>query len=102
MDVRCPQILRYGGVKTGWPGVANSPIAMIDTGGGPALMNDPKGYLYPKTWPLKVSCPQHIWGVRRTATALVIRFKSGSKGTGMLHRTSTRSTRAPCPHRFEA
>lgn len=43
---------------TGWPGNVSSPIAMIDTGGGPVLLSDPNGYVWPKTWPFEVDkCP---------------------------------------------
>lgn len=51
-----PASLAIGGTPTGWPGNA-SPIAMIDTGGGPVFLSDPNGYVYPKTWPDTVACP---------------------------------------------
>jgi hypothetical protein len=49
--------LGIGGVNTPWPGVAPSPIAMIDTGGGPVFLSDPNGYIYRKTWPDSVPNP---------------------------------------------
>jgi hypothetical protein len=53
-----PKSLSIGGVMTQWPGSnVPSPIAMIDTGGGPVFLSDPNGYLYPKSWPSPVSTP---------------------------------------------
>lgn len=52
-----PNALAVGGVLTGWPGGISSPIAMIDTGGGPVLLSDPTDYVYSKTWPHEASCP---------------------------------------------
>ncbi len=55
-----PASLEIGTTTTGWPGSVASPIAMIDTGGGPASLSDPNGYVYPKTWPDPVTCPSWI------------------------------------------
>lgn len=55
-----PASLEIGTTTTGWPGSVASPIAMIDTGGGPAFLSDPNGYVYPKTWPDPVTCPSWI------------------------------------------
>jgi hypothetical protein len=52
-----PQSLAIGGQITGWPGSVPSPIAMIDTGGGPVFLSDPDGYIYDKSWPDAVTCP---------------------------------------------
>jgi hypothetical protein len=52
-----PKTLSIAGAPTQWPGSAPSPIAMIDTGGGPVYLSDPNGYLYQKTWPSPVSNP---------------------------------------------
>ena len=52
-----PQALTIGGQLTGWPGVALSPIAMIDTGGGPVFLSDPDAYVYGTAWPDTVVCP---------------------------------------------
>jgi hypothetical protein len=52
-----PVALSIGGTRTGWPGDVASPIAMVDTGGGPVFLSDPNGYVYPKTWPDTVVCP---------------------------------------------
>jgi hypothetical protein len=41
-----PIALSIGGAKTGWPGVLASPIAMIDSGGGPMFLSDPNGVIY--------------------------------------------------------
>lgn len=46
-----PKSLAIGGVPTGWPGTGGqTPIAMIDTGGGPVFLSDPLGYVYDKSW----------------------------------------------------
>jgi len=52
-----PVALTVGGTATTWPGDVASPIAMVDTGGGPVFLSDPNGYVYPKTWPDTVKCP---------------------------------------------
>jgi len=52
-----PVALDIGATKTGWPGDVSSPIAMIDTGGGPAFLSDPNGYVYDKQWPDPVPNP---------------------------------------------
>ena len=40
-----PKSLCIAGAPTQWPGSVPSPIAMIDTGGGPVYLSDPNGYL---------------------------------------------------------
>jgi len=45
-----PKSLSIAGNLTEWPGIVRSPLAMIDTGGGPVFLNDPNGYLYSKAW----------------------------------------------------
>jgi hypothetical protein len=52
-----PKGLTVGSVATRWPGDVASPIAMIDTGGGPVFLSDPSGYVYTSTWPHPTSCP---------------------------------------------
>ena len=52
-----PKSLSIAGVPTQWPGNVPSPIAMIDTGGGPVYLSDPNDYLYQKVWPSPVSNP---------------------------------------------
>jgi hypothetical protein len=53
-----PASLAIGGTTTGWPGTVSPLIAMIDTGGGPVMLSDPNGYVWPKTWPNTLpSCP---------------------------------------------
>lgn len=52
-----PQSLTIGGQLTPWPGSVASPIAMIDTGGGPVFLSDPNGYVYGSAWPDTVLCP---------------------------------------------
>jgi hypothetical protein len=54
-----PRSLKIGGTLTQWPGTVNSPIAMIDTGGGPVFLSDPNGYLYQSQWPDPV--PNPFW-----------------------------------------
>jgi hypothetical protein len=52
--------LSIGATKTGWPGAVTSPIAMIDTGGGPVFLSDPNGYLHGNPWPDPVPNPQWV------------------------------------------
>jgi hypothetical protein len=52
-----PTSLKIGNTETGWPGTVLSPIAMVDTGGGPAFLSDPNGYVYQSIWPDTVACP---------------------------------------------
>src|SRR5271166_406467 len=45
-------VLVVANTMTKWPGeLATSSIAMIDTGGGPASLSDPKKCLWAKDWP---------------------------------------------------
>jgi hypothetical protein len=57
-----PQSLTIGGQPTEWPGNVSSPIAMIDTGGGPVFLSDPNDYVYGKTWLDTVLCPSWASG----------------------------------------
>ena len=52
-----PKSLTIGTVATQWPGAVTSPIAMVDTGGGPVFLSDPNGYVYNASWPLPATCP---------------------------------------------
>ncbi len=52
-----PKDLTIGNTKTDWPGTIESPIAMVDTGGGPVFLSDPNDYLYDKKWPDAVTNP---------------------------------------------
>ena len=52
-----PQSLAIGGTKTAWPDKTASPIAMVDTGGGPVFLSDPNGYVYLTHWPEQVPLP---------------------------------------------
>jgi hypothetical protein len=52
-----PAGLSIAGVATAWPGSLKSPIAMIDTGGGPVHLSDPDDYLLSKDWPDPVADP---------------------------------------------
>jgi hypothetical protein len=52
-----PRSLSIGGTATGWPGTIPSPIAMVDTGGGPVFLSDPNGYVYQTNWPQPVALP---------------------------------------------
>jgi hypothetical protein len=52
-----PKSLTIGSVLTQWPGTATSPIAVVDTGGGPVFLSDPNGYIYSSIWPSPASCP---------------------------------------------
>jgi hypothetical protein len=52
-----PKSLGIGNTVTAWPGTVNSPIAMVDTGGGPVFLSDPNGYVYNSVWPASTACP---------------------------------------------
>ena len=52
-----PKSLTVGDVLTQWPGNVGSPIAVVDTGGGPVFLSDPNGYVYSSAWPNSASCP---------------------------------------------
>src|SRR5439155_25310105 len=51
-----PRALSIGNTVTAWPGDVPSPIAMVDTGGGPVFLSDPKGFLN-RDWPQPVNNP---------------------------------------------
>jgi hypothetical protein len=59
-----PEGFTIGSAATGWPGSVSSPIAMVDTGGGPVLLSDPNGYVYGGTWPDPATCP--TWATTST------------------------------------
>jgi len=52
-----PKSLRVGNTATSWPGNVPSPIAVVDTGGGPVFLSDPNGHVYAATWPHPATCP---------------------------------------------
>jgi hypothetical protein len=52
-----PQRLKIGSVTTDWPGSVSSPIAMVDTGGGPVFLSDPNDYVWGGSWPDTTTCP---------------------------------------------
>lgn len=52
-----PTSLTINGTMTGWPGSDPSPLAQIDTGGGPVLVSDPNGHAKLNPWPDRVTCP---------------------------------------------
>jgi len=52
-----PKSLTIANIPTQWPGNVTTPIAMIDTGGGPVYLSDPNGYLYQRSWPSPVANP---------------------------------------------
>lgn len=56
MSVR-PLALAIGDSNTPWPGDIDSPIAVIDTGGGPVFLSDPHGYVYRGAWSDPVDNP---------------------------------------------
>jgi hypothetical protein len=60
-----PKSLKIGDTITKWPGTVPSPIAMIDTGGGPVFLSDPDGYVYSAQWPDPVANP--AWTSNSTA-----------------------------------
>jgi hypothetical protein len=54
-----PTAFAVGSTATAWPGSIASPIAMVDTGGGPVFLSDPNGVVWHQTWPDPVLCP--LW-----------------------------------------
>ena len=54
-----PTAFAVGSTATAWPGSIASPIAMVDTGGGPVFLSDPNGVVWRQTWPDPVLCP--LW-----------------------------------------
>lgn len=52
-----PTSLTINGTSTNWPGSDPSPLAQIDTGGGPVLVSDPNGHVNLNPWPDRVTCP---------------------------------------------
>lgn len=56
-----PKSLSIAGTATGWPGTLEAPIAMIDTGGGPAFLSDPNSVLITKEWPNEVDFNPQGW-----------------------------------------
>ena len=52
-----PTSLTINGTLTKWPGSDPSPLAQIDTGGGPVLVRDPNGLVNLDPWPDRVNCP---------------------------------------------
>jgi hypothetical protein len=53
-----PKSLTVGNTATPWPGDVQSPIAVIDTGGGPLFLSDPNGYVHASAWPHPATCPK--------------------------------------------
>ena len=52
-----PKSLTIGATRTAWPGTVTSPIAMIDTGGGPVFLSDPNRFVCTGEWPNPVANP---------------------------------------------
>jgi hypothetical protein len=76
-----PRSLSIGNTKTGWPGTVDSPIAMIDTGGGPVFLSDPNGYVYKSVWPASTGCPTWTTGsadCQCTGDAVTIELGDGN------------------------
>lgn len=56
-----PKKLVIAGTETMWPGdLAASSIAMVDTGGGPVFLSDPKKCLWAGDWPTPAPLPSWI------------------------------------------
>lgn len=57
-----PQFLDIGGQRTGWPGKdKTTPIAMVDTGGGPVFLSDPENYVRSPNWPNEIQEAPPDW-----------------------------------------
>lgn len=58
-----PKTLAIEGKETEWPGkLAETSIAMIDTGGGPVFLSDPQKYLWAKDFSTSTGLPGWIAG----------------------------------------
>jgi hypothetical protein len=78
-----PVQLSIDGTVTGWPGTQAPAIAMIDTGGGPAFLSDPYGYVYNRGWPDPVANPGWVQmppsvSCESTGTSITIALSGGS------------------------
>jgi hypothetical protein len=78
-----PNTLIIGDVKTNWPGHLSSPIAMVDTGGGPANLADPDGHLSNKTWPPVARVPDWTNCKYCTATQAKLTIELGDQNASM-------------------
>jgi hypothetical protein len=75
-----PKGLTVGTTVTGWPGTVSSPIAMVDTGGGPLFLSDPNGYVCNTTWPDPATCP--AWASTSTKCNCISGSVSVALGVG--------------------
>jgi hypothetical protein len=91
--------LTIGQKRTGWPGTGTSyPMAMVDTGGGPVLLSDPDGLLYPTVWPEQVELPD--WASASTpslcqAIKYPLEIEIGDGNSWFSYRIDTTSLPAP-------
>jgi hypothetical protein len=82
--------LSIGAARTLWPGTVSSPIAMIDTGGGPVFLSDPNGYVYSTQWPDPEANP--AWtsdSVNCQSTSDVIALELGDKNGSISYKIDT-------------
>jgi hypothetical protein len=92
-----PRSLSIGAVKTAWPRLLASPIAMVDTGGGPVFLSDPNADVYTTNWPDIVPSPP--WtspgSLPCESTKHAITIDVGDSGSSFTYRIDT--TRLPPP-----
>jgi hypothetical protein len=84
------EALSIGDTRTLWPGTVSSPIAMIDTGGGPVFLSDPNGYVYGNTWPDRVANP--TWtsdSVDCQSTSDLIVIELGDRNNSVFYKIDT-------------
>jgi hypothetical protein len=87
-----PKNLKIGDTTTKWPGAVPSPIAMIDTGGGPVFLSDPNGYVYGAQWPDSVANPS--WTSNSTdcqSTSDIIAIELGDQNGSFSYTIDTSS-----------
>jgi hypothetical protein len=93
-----PAAFAIGSTATAWPGSIASPIAMVDTGGGPVLLSDPNGVVWREAWPDPVRCPSWTGAnppESRNCTCVSDRLTLSLKGSdGMTSYTYTIDTSA--------
>jgi hypothetical protein len=88
-----PKSLTVGSTPTRWPGDVTSPIAMVDTGGGPVFLSDPNGYVYKSSWLQAASCPSWTSDSEHCACVsepVTLELESASKSSSYKYTMDTR------------
>jgi hypothetical protein len=90
-----PKSLIIGNIKTHWPGKLSSPIAMVDTGGGPANLEDPDGHLSNQTWSPVAQVPDWTDCKNCNATQATITLEIGDENGSMSYKMDPSLLPAP-------